>query len=53
MYSFMIVRLSLSAQQDIEALAAIAHPHLRELAQALAQDRIIPPVWLISEAGAL
>jgi hypothetical protein len=40
----MIVRPALSAQQDIEALTAVAHPHLGQFAKALAQDRIIPPM---------
>ena len=40
-------------QQSIKALTAVAHAHLRQFTQALAQDPIIPPVWLISEASAL
>lgn len=53
MHAFVIIRPALSAQQDTEALTAAVHPHLGQFAQALAQDLIIPLVWLISEAGAL
>jgi len=51
--TLVIIQPAFSTQQDIEALTTIAYTHLRQFAQALAQNGIIAPTCFIGKARTL